>query len=236
MPAHRTEVYSTAEDNQKSIELTIYMGESLLVKRNIKLASFEISNLPKGKRGEPQLKISLDVDEECKVKLIAKEKETRLKVNTKNYNFPKLTSGKIKKLLLLYEKNKVEDQSTLKIIEAKNRADQIISKAERCIRENQKHGLSLESNKKIDKALASLGIALDSNDDEKIRLKVEELEGLLRVNVFDDFSRFGGAFGQFFQPSSFGPKGTQTNKEKDKTIKNKMFQSKKKKVLGIKVS
>lgn len=197
LPAQRSQVFSTAADNQKRVEINALLGESPIAKNNIRVQTFHLEKLPKAARGEPQIRITFDVDEACHVAVSAMEKSSVQKVDVEFDDAqPHLTDEEIKHLLQQNEGTRAEDEKLLKLIEAKNRANSVIPKAEAKLREYKDENLTKAEYDKIEKALAELGLALDDEDAERIRTKAGELEGLV-ANPFDFLSLFGGGDGVF---------------------------------------
>lgn len=116
------------------------------------------------------------MDEACHVAVNAMEKSSGQKVDVEFDDAqPHLTGEEIKHLLQQNEVTKAEDEKLLKVIEAKNRANSVIPKAEAKLREYKGEDLTKAEYDKIEKALAELGLALDDEDAERIRTKAGEL-------------------------------------------------------------
>ncbi len=76
LPATRAQVFSTASDNQPSVEINILMGDSPIAKRNISVAKFMLKEIPNLPRGEPQIEVTFQVDRKCRITASALEKST----------------------------------------------------------------------------------------------------------------------------------------------------------------
>jgi len=209
LPATRTQVFSTASDNQPSVEIHILMGESPIAKRNISVVKFMLEEIPNMRRGEPQIQVTFQVDRKCRIAASALEKTSSKKVEIKCEDTqPYLSDERIKQLLGEAEKTRGEDEILIKSIEVRNRAKTAISKAESILQEYQKDGKSGEQYHKIEQALADLGLVVDTDNTEYIRVKVETLEkaisqssisqGLDFQDIFGG-TGFGDIFGKFYQ-------------------------------------
>ena len=197
LPALRSEEFSTASDNQKSVKITVLMGESPIAEKNIKIRDFELSGIPKAQQGEPRIIVTFEVDSSCNIKASAVEKNSGNKVDV-SYDDVRfwIDDNEVKELIRQAEENREEDEKRLKFIEAKNKAERIIKRAEKILREHHERDYKITKGKEIEKALASLGIALDEGNDEKIRNEVENLERIISLvetqdtNSFFDFKPF----------------------------------------------
>ena len=201
LPTKRTQVFSTASDNQHTVLITVLMGESPLAAMNLHIAEFTLSGIPEALRGIPQIVVAFEVNEECKVKVHAVEKQSGLKVSVETSDTqPHLSDDRIKELLRQAEANKVEDAKQLKMILTKNKAEETIHRAEAHLQRDQEIGLRNETNDRINKSLASLGLALEHDDLEQVHMLVEELEKLVPSQA--DYSAL---FAQWFGASAATP-------------------------------
>jgi hypothetical protein len=232
LPATRTQVFSTASDNQPSVEINILMGESPIAKRNISVAKFMLKEIPKMRRGEPQIQVTFQVDRKCRIAASALEKSTGKKVEIKDEDTrPYLSDERIQQLLGEAEKTRGEDELIIKSIEVKNRAKTAISKAESLLQKYQKDSNLGQQYHKIEQALAALGLVADTDNTEDIRVKVETLEKAISQSPisqgFDFQDIFGGGgfdsiFGSFAQTKPKSPTvGKGLRKEEPPTDKLK---------------
>lgn len=205
LPARRSQVFSTASDNQEAIEINVVMGESPIADRNLHIATFLLSGIPQALRGIPQIFVTYAVDQECKVRVNAVEKKSGLEISAESGDAqPHLSDHEIRQLLQQAEANRAEDQKLLKLAESRPRAEGAISKAEAHLRKRQELGLHNPEDKKIDQALAALGLALEKDNPEKIRAKVEELDKLTQHP--EGFGGFSDIFSDLFGTSMATPK------------------------------
>lgn len=204
LQATRTQVFTTASDNQPSVEINILMGESPIAKRNISVAKFMLKEIPNLPRGEPQIEVTFQVDRKCRIAASALEKSTGKKVEIKDKDTrPYLSDERIQQLLGEAEKTRGEDELIIKSIEVKNRAKTAISKAESLLQKYQKDGNLGQQYHKIEQALAALGLVADTDNTEDIRVKVETLEKAISQSSISqgfDFQDIlgGGGFDSIF--------------------------------------
>jgi len=216
-------VFSTASDNQPSVEINILMGESPIAKRNISVARFVLKEIPNLPRGEPQIEVTFRVDRKCRIAASASEKSTGNKVEIKDEDtLPYLSDERIQQLLGEAEKTRGEDELVIKSIEVKNRAKTAISKAESLLQKYQKDGNLGQQYHKIEQALAALGLVVDTDNTEDIRAKVETLEKAISQpsisQGFDFQDIFGGGafdsiFGKFNQTKPKSSAVSQTSRK-----------------------
>lgn len=131
LPARRSQLFSTAIDNQKSVEVRVLVGESPIAKNNLQAQTFNLSGIPEAARGEHQIVVTFEVDQACNVTASATEKSSGRKVAVEFDDVQShLTDNEIRRLLQQAEATRAEDEKLLKFIEAKNKADSVIARAE----------------------------------------------------------------------------------------------------------
>lgn len=190
LPLSREQTFSTASDNQKSVEISIYLGESPLAKKNMLIKNFHLEGIPPAKKGVPQITVKFEVTNYLDLKITAVENTTNKSISvdldTKEIN---IDDKIVKKMIDKASQEKEEDNIALNKIETMNNAESIIHKAENTIK-----GLPANSGRqKVERAIAELGLAMDSENVEQIRDKTNELSNslnsfdLLTSSFFDNF-------------------------------------------------
>jgi hypothetical protein len=195
LPAKRSEVFSTAADNQSSVELSLWLGESPLTRSNIKLGTFYLKGIPAAKVGEPKIAVEFSVDQACAVVARANLHGSDLKVEEKFGPPSDLSEVFVQKVLAEAEKTREEDEAKLRHIEAVNRSNRLIKQAE--------ERLAAGPNSSLNAAIAELGLALASGDSERIREKADALEQLLSPS---SGLLFGNVFGSLFSTPPATPR------------------------------
>lgn len=204
LPVTRSQVFSTAQDNQSSVEINILMGESSLAKRNISITKFILKEIPLLPRGQPQITVTFKIDKYCKISASAIEKSggKRMEIIAENAKLY-LSDSEIKRIIDDAEKIRNQDENELKQIEINNRARNAVRKAENLLQESQQRGITGESYRHIERALAALGLVIETSQITEIREKTENLEqALIEQSKFgsypvnDLFS--GGGFDSLF--------------------------------------
>ena len=204
LPARRSQVFSTAADNQKTVEISLLMGESPLAKNNVRVGRLLLSSIAEAARGQPQIMVTFEADQACRVTVSAVEKgsgsSTSLAFDDARAH---LSREGIDRLMKRAEQAREGDERLLSLVEAKNRADSVIAKAEARLRERQEQGLARAGDKSLESGLASLGLALETEDAGKIRAAVEQVERLVAQPAFGDLAGMSGmadVFSAFFGP------------------------------------
>lgn len=188
LPTKRSDQFSTAADEQTSVEIKLLLGESSLACNDLQLGTFRLEQIPPSRRGTAQITIEFSVDATCAVTARASVQGSQLSAE-KTFESPEeLSDIFIAKLLGGAESSRAADEANIRQIEATNRAKGLIAQAEESLRQG--------SNAHLSEAVAALGLALSSNDNNNIREKSDALELLL-----PKFSLFGSGFdfGDFFQ-------------------------------------
>jgi hypothetical protein len=218
LPAKRSQVFSTAADNQEAITIKTYIGERALAKNNLVVSTVELLGIPSAPRGIPQIQITYEIDQECKLNIRAVEKESDKKL-TVNVDKPVIGTSKddIEKHLKEAEANREADKKQLNLIESRNNADSLIAKAERFLQEKQDAGFKGKSIEEINEILAELGLALENKDSEKIRVKTSELELKLTTSEqsLGHENLFGNNFGDIFDDVFGKPSKQRATKKSD---------------------
>src|SRR6266496_443650 len=152
LPTMRAETFSTASDNQKTVEVNLFMGESSLSQNNLRLGKFKLDGIPPEKRGIPQVRIEFSVDKTCTINARASLEGSEL---SSERIFPppqELSDSFISKIIADAELTRTDDEISVRQIEATNRANTLIAQAE--------ESLKLGRNASLSEAIAALGLAL----------------------------------------------------------------------------
>jgi polyhydroxyalkanoate synthesis regulator phasin len=214
-------VFSTATENQKAIEIKLLIGESPIALKNLLIGTFHLKGLPPAGRGVPQITVTFSIDDTCAVTARATLQGSDLSSEQKFDPPENLSEESISKIIASAEKDRSTDEATLRRIESKNRADDLIAKAEKSLKEKADSQLSA--------AIANLGLALESKDADKIREKSDALERQLSPfasgNIFEQyFSIYGSP-----KPS---PNKTETPAKRKAPAKQDLASSSRSYVLG----
>lgn len=168
IPVKKTQVFSTAADNQPAVTVNVLQGERPMAKDNVPLGKFDLDGIPPAPRGVPQIEVTFDIDANGILKVSAKDlgtnKEQHITISAPN----KLSEEEVNNFVKQAEKFADEDKKTKERIEAKNEADTVLYTTEKALKD---HGdkIGQEERLKIDQALSELKEALKTDDTDRIK-------------------------------------------------------------------
>ena len=168
IPTKKTQVFSTAADNQPAVTVNVLQGERPMSKDNVPLGKFDLDGIPPAPRGVPQIEVTFDIDANGILKVSAKDlgtqKEQHITISAPN----KLSEAEVNNFVKQAEQFAEEDKKTKERIEAKNEADSVLYQTEKALRE---HGDKVPQDErlKIDQALSELKEAIKSEDTQRIK-------------------------------------------------------------------
>lgn len=191
IPTSRSQVFSTAADNQTSVEIHIVQGERAMAADNKSLGRFILDGIPPAPRGIPQVEVTFDIDAngilnvKAKDKASGKEQTIRIEANTG------LSQDDIERMKKDAEMHDADDKKKKEIIDARNTADQAIYTAEKTIREN-KDKLSAELVASVETKIGALRLTKDKDDLDVIKTDTDALSTELG-KVHDEIAKSGAA-------------------------------------------
>ena len=170
IPTKKSQVFSTAENNQSAVNIVVTQGERQLAKDNKALGNFMLDGIPPAPRGMPQIEVTFDIDANGIVSVSAKDKGTGKEQKITIQASGGLSEAEIDQMVKDAEANKEEDEKIKEKIEARNHADGLVASTEKAIEE---HGdkISAEDKTKIETSINDLKEALKGEDTEDIKKK-----------------------------------------------------------------
>ena len=177
IPTKKSQVYSTAEDNQQAVTIRVFQGEREMAADNKLLGQFDLVGIPPAPRGVPQIEVTFDIDANGIVNVSAKDKGTGKEQQIRIQASGGLSDTDIEQMVQDAEKFAEEDKKRREAAEARNNADSLVHATEKQL---QEHGDKIDAGLKsdIEAALAEAKTAIDGGDVEAIKAKSQALTDL----------------------------------------------------------
>ena len=174
IPTNKSQVYSTAEDNQTAVTVHVLQGERKKASDNKSLGQFNLTDIPAAPRGTPQIEVTFDIDANGIINVSAKDKSTNKEQSITIQGGSGLSDEEIEKMVKDAELNAEEDKKFEELIASRNMADGLASSTKKAMDEN-KDELSEEESKSLSEAIEKVEEACKSDSKEDIDKSVEEL-------------------------------------------------------------
>ncbi len=174
IPTNKSQVYSTAEDNQTAVTVHVLQGERKKATDNKSLGQFNLTDIPAAPRGTPQIEVTFDIDANGIINVSAKDKSTNKEQSITIQGGSGLSEEEIEKMVKDAEMNAEEDKKFEELIASRNMADGLASSTKKAMEDN-KEELSEDETKSLTEAIEKVEEACKSDSKEDIDKAVEEL-------------------------------------------------------------
>ena len=175
IPTSKSQIFSTAADNQPAVDIHVLQGERPMAQDNKTLGNFQLDGIAPARRGVPQIEVTFDIDVNGIVHVTAVDKATNKKQSITITNSSGLSEDEIDRMVKEAEAHKAEDDKRKEEIETKNRAEAFIHQIDETL-QNENANVTEEQKAEVKKLRDELQEAIDKNDTEGLKAKLDALE------------------------------------------------------------
>jgi molecular chaperone DnaK len=216
IPTRKSEVFSTAADNQTSVEIKTYQGERAMARDNRLLGVFQLVGIPSAPRGIPQVEVTFDIDANGILNVTAKDRATNNEQKITITSSSGLSKDEVEKMAKDAESHAADDRKQRDQIEARNRADAMVYNVEKTLKEHRDK-IGADDAKNIESALEETKKAMTENDPAKLNAATDKLTTAshkLAEAMYKSTSQQAGGT----PPTDGGGAGPQQEKKKDDVV------------------
>ncbi|HWI48442.1 MAG TPA: molecular chaperone DnaK, partial [Rummeliibacillus sp.] len=212
IPTSKSQVFSTAADNQPAVDIHVLQGERSMAADNKTLGRFQLTDIPAAPRGIPQIEVTFDIDKNGIVNVKAKDLGTQKEQNITIQSDSGLSEEDIDRMVKEAEANAEADKKRKEEVDLKNEADQLVFQVDKTITDLGDQ-ITEDEKKSVTEAKEELQKALDAGEIEGIKSAKEKLEGILQPLVMKVYQKAAEA-----QQAQAGAEGQATDKKDDGVV------------------
>jgi molecular chaperone DnaK len=175
IPTRKSQVFSTADDNQNAVTIHVLQGEREMANANKSLGRFDLSDIPPAPRGMPQIEVTFDIDANGILNVSAKDKATNKEQSIIIKASSGLSEAEIEKMIRDAEAHAEEDRKLRELVDARNQADGLIHSVNKSVKELGDEKVTAEEKAAVEVAVKALEEAIKGDDKDVITAKTEEL-------------------------------------------------------------
>jgi molecular chaperone DnaK len=180
IPVEKTEVFSTAQDNQTSVDINVLQGERSMANDNNSLGRFRLDGIPPAPRGVPQVEVTFDIDANGILNVTAKDKATGKEQKVTITASTNLDKSDIEKMVNEAAENRVADEARKELVEARNTGDSVAYQAEKLLND-MGDKIASEQRQQVETKIKDLREALKGDDKARIQKMIESLQADLQA-------------------------------------------------------
>ena len=218
IPTKKSQVFSTAQDNQPAVSVHVLQGEREFARDNKTLGKFDLSGIAPAPRGVPQIEVTFDIDANGIVHVSAKDKATGKSQDIRITAGSGLTEEEIKRMVQEAEEHKQEDQKRRELVDTRNNLDALILSSEKIIREDKDGKLSDTSKKELEGAIAEAKGKLDVQSLDELKAASERLQNVSHKIATEMYQAAGAGASQESPEASSGEEEGVEKKKKDDDV------------------